>query len=183
MKQSTRENRGEGVRNRVTANATTPGNWQSFLRSDANKSELFTFLAEHLQSLNIEGKVLVSSCNEDAISSTPIDKAGIAPCNQEEADTRIFLHVAPAAKQGLTRAMVRTVDTDVIVLAVASMQKMQNLSELWMAFGTGKNFRFIPCHTIASSLGEESCKALPFFHAFTGCDTVSAFSGVGKKTA
>ena len=183
LKQSTRENRGEGVRKRVTANATTPGNWQSFLRSDANKSELFTFLAEHLQSLNIEGKVLVSTCNEDAISSTPIDKAGIAPCNQEEADTRIFLHVAHAAKQGLTRAMVRTVDTDVIVLAVASMQKMQNLSELWMAFGTGKNFRFIPCHTIASSLGEESCKALPFFHAFTGCDTVSAFSGVGKKTA
>ena len=27
------------------------------------------------------------------------------------------------------------------------------------------------------------CLALPMFHAFTGCDTVSSFSGREKKTA
>ena len=32
------------------------------------------------------------------------------------------------------------------------------------------------------SLGARS-KALPFFHEFTGCDTVSAFVGKGEKTA
>ena len=26
------------------------------------------------------------------------------------------------------------------------------------------------------------CKALPYFHAFTGCDTVSSFNGKGKCT-
>ena len=29
----------------------------------------------------------------------------------------------------------------------------------------------------------QKCLALPMFHAFTGCDTVSSFSGRGKKTA
>ena len=32
-------------------------------------------------------------------------------------------------------------------------------------------------------MGSEMCKALPGFHAYTGCDTVSAFVGRGKKTA
>jgi uncharacterized ParB-like nuclease family protein len=35
--------------------------------------------------------------------------------------------------------------------------------------------------TIVRSLGPRS-KALPFFHAFTGCDTVSAYVWKGKKT-
>lgn len=32
-------------------------------------------------------------------------------------------------------------------------------------------------------LGVEMSKALPFFHALTGCDTVSAFFGIGKVVA
>ena len=35
----------------------------------------------------------------------------------------------------------------------------------------------------AKRLGPGSCDALPLFHALTGCDTVSAFAGRGKKTA
>ena len=52
-----------------------------------------------------------------------------------------------------------------------------------MVFGTGINLRYIPAHSIASSLGPERSKALAAFHAFTGCDTVSCFAGRGKKTA
>ena len=32
-------------------------------------------------------------------------------------------------------------------------------------------------------LGSELCRNLPGLHAFTGCDSVSAFSGKGKVTA
>ena len=39
----------------------------------------------------------------------------------------------------------------------------------------------MPANQIAVNLGEEKCRALSFFHAFTGCDTVSAFSGKGKS--
>ena len=75
----------------------------------------------------------------DDISSTPIHKDGIAPCNHEEADTRIFIHIAHAASDGLLKAIIHTVDTDVVILAIANVHKIQNLDELWIAFGTGKN--------------------------------------------
>ena len=55
--------------------------------------------------------------------------------------------------------------------------------ELWLEFGTGKNYRLIPAHEIAKSIGPERAAALPAFHAFTGCDTTSSFLGRGKKTA
>ena len=74
------------------------------------------------------------------------------------------------------------VDTDVVVLAVTSGQRL-NLAELWIAFGVGKNFRFFAAHEIAAVLGPEKCIALPMFCAFTRCDTVSFFGGKGKKTA
>lgn len=67
-------------------------------------------------------------------------------------------------------------DTDVAVL------EDLNVDALWVTFGKGKDLRWIPIHDIVRSLGPRS-KALPFFHAFTGCDTMSAFVGKGKKTA
>lgn len=57
-----------------------------------------------------------------------------------------------------------------------------NLNELWLAFGTGKHFRFIPAHTIADSLGTEKAKSMLMLHAFTGCDQTSFFVQRGKKT-
>ena len=53
----------------------------------------------------------------------------INPCNHEEADTRMLLHVAHATAQGHQKASIRTVDTDVIVLAVSHFQHLQ-LTEL-----------------------------------------------------
>ncbi len=36
---------------------------------------------------------------------------------------------------------------------------------------------------ICQNLGEPKCQALPFYHAFTGCDTTSQFFGKGKKSS
>ena len=38
-------------------------------------------------------------------------------------------------------------------------------------------------HKIAACLGEEKSRALPIFHALTGCDISTAFVGHGKKSA
>ena len=43
MRQGLRERRGQGVRRRVMSGSTIPGNWQTFLRTDENKTELFAF--------------------------------------------------------------------------------------------------------------------------------------------
>ena len=69
----------------------------------------------------------------------------------------------------------------VVVLAI-SMFSETKPDELWLAFGTGY-FRYIPIHEVVASMDPRICATLPMFHAFTGCDTVSAFCGRGKKTA
>ena len=96
--------------------------------------------------------------------------------------TRMLLHTVHATRHGHTKVVLRTVDTDVLVLAISQMQNL-NLSELWLEFGVGKHYRVIPVHLIAVRIGPVKASALPFFHALTGCDTPSAFAGRGKKTA
>ena len=76
-------------------------------------------------------------------------------------------------------AGIRTVDTDVVVRA----QELQAEYKLWLVFGTGQNFRYLAAHEMAAGLGRKKARALPLFHALTGCDTVSSFTGRGKKTA
>ena len=52
----------------------------------------------------------------------------------------MLLHVAHASKNVHQRIMIQTVDTDVVVLAVAAAQGLKPADELWLAFGTGKSF-------------------------------------------
>ena len=53
------------------------------------------------------------------------DLSSLAPCSHEEADTRLFLHVADAARKGCKKICVLTVDTDVVVIAIAMFQDDQ----------------------------------------------------------
>ena len=63
-------------------------------------------------------------------------------CTHKEADTRLLLHVADAVNRGSRKVCVRAVDTEVIVLAIASFEKI-NPDELWVAFGSGASFKYI----------------------------------------
>ena len=77
--------------------------------------------------------------------------------------------------------MIRTVDTDVVVLAAAHFQGLPNIEQLWIAFETGRDFRHIPIHEIASAICPQMAKGLLFFRAFTGCNVTSYFTNRGKK--
>lgn len=110
------------------------------------------------------------------------DMTSLVPCSHEEADTRLLLHVADAVQKGFRKVYVRTVDTDVVVLAIAMFNQISP-EELWIAFGTKSNFRYIPIHEVVAAMDPRVCATLHVFHAFTGCDTISSFGGRGKKTA
>ena len=182
LKTGTREKRGSGARRRVAPTVKIPPNWKSFLRIDDNKTELFGLLAQEVRSIEAAGKDVYSTYGNQVVSNTTRENLeDLQPCNHEEADTHIFLHVLDAVKQH-RRIMIRTIDTDVFVLAVSQMQRIPQ-KEIWLAFGMGKLFRYYPIHEIARSLGPKKSLALPVFHAFTGCDTVSFFAGKGKKSA
>ena len=62
-----------------------------------------------------------------------------------------------------------------LILSISIFHKLKDhLEELWIDFGIGKNRRFF---------GEGKALALPFFHAFTGCDQVSFMSFASKTNA
>ena len=89
-----------------------------------------------------------------------------------------MVHVAHAANTQ-NNIMISTVDSDVVVLAVyAFAQLTSSLNKL-----ASITYRLIPAHKICAAIGLDKCLALPMFHAFNGCDTVSCFSGRGKRTA
>ena len=54
---------------------------------------------------------------------------------------------------------------------------------MWIAFGQGGNFRWIPVHKVVNTISPESASGLLFIHAFTGYKAASAFRGKGTKSA
>ena len=125
-------------------------------------------------------KHLITTQGNGVLSSNQEDVSTLVPRTHKEADPRIFLHLKDAVLHGYSNASIRTVERDIVVLAITSVNRL-NLSELWVAFGTGKSFRFIAAHEITNTLGPDRCEAFPMFYAFTGCDTVSCFGSKGKK--
>ena len=152
---------------------------------DSNKTDLYKFLSHALLDLfNQEEKQLVTTDEESILSKPSLHEVAlISPCTHEEADSRMLLHVSHAAQCGHHTILIRTVDTDVVVLPVSVTHSLDSECELWLAFGTGKHFRYLSAYKIANRLGPEKSQALPMFHALTGCHTGSSFVGHGKKTS
>ena len=181
LKAVTRNKRGKGIRRRVKCDTKIPGNWVAFLRVNENKEELFHFLADQLVSVEAEhGQVISTKGDSVVFNGQRYDISSLAPCKHEEADTRLLLHAADAGKCGFNKIMLRTVDTDVLVIAIAAFHKLA-LSELWIVFGVGKHLCFVPVHDITSSMAQQKSRALLAFHAFTGSDQTSSFVNKGRR--
>jgi hypothetical protein len=129
---------------------------------------LFSFLSLQIAKLQIEtGRQIIATYHKDVLCTRQRDTIGLAPCTQEEADTRIFLHVSDATKHGYRKVLIRTVDSDVLVLGIAAVQQL-SIDELWVGFASGKSFRYLPTH--------ERCPSC------THSADVSSFAGRGKRT-
>ena len=184
IKASTREKRGQGTRRKVIGKNVMPSNWKSFLRNEENKRELFTFLNTKIASADTLGKDVLVTQDENVLTSN--SSLEMPPCDHEEADTRLVVHITSALNNGCCSFLIRTVDTDVVVILIGkffSFKRMDNNVDIWVAFGSGKNYSLWHINNICSNLGEERSLALPFFHSFTGCDTTSAFFRKGKRSA
>ena len=95
------------------------------------------------------------------------DTSALAPCIHDEAHSRMMIHALDASLHGHRRVKVRSNDTDVVVLAVSIAPALQ-LDELWISFCSSKQVRYLPAHTIATSLGREKASVLPMFQALAG---------------
>lgn len=184
LKEATREKRGKGTRKKVAEQTKLPRDWKGFLQDSSNKEELFSLLSSKVQATTCpENKAIFITSGENILSTR--ENFVSFKCNHEEADTRIILHILYVLQDGHSNVLVRTVDTDVVVLLIGHFHEIIGqypLADIWVAFGMGKHFRHLNINTICNSLGECKSKALPLFHAFTGCDSTSSFSGRGKKS-
>ena len=99
--------------------------------------------------------------------------------NQEEADTRMFLHASDAAHQQI---LIKSSDTDVVEVLVCYFREYIS-ADIFLLSGTRSRAHVINVTQVCEQLGVAVCQALPGLHALTGCDTVSSFAGKGKKAA
>lgn len=188
LKNETRLHRRGTATRRIKVGPTIPvpkgKGWQEFLRDSENKKQLFEYLSEELQETLKCEPYQVYSTKKDLVLSAKqgCNISPLEPCSQEEADTRIMLHLFHAAEQGHKVAFVRTVDTDVVVIATYFFPKLK-LEELWVGLGSGKHYKDVPVHEVSNCLGPEKCSALLLFYAMTGTDQTSAFKNIGKKKA
>ena len=85
---------------------------------------------------------------------------------------------------GSKALMIKANGTDVVGIAISVMKSTGLvLKKMWIAFGQGGNVQWIPVHEVVNIFGPGKASGLSFFHVFTGCDTVYAFRGKGKKSA
>ena len=89
---------------------------------------------------------------------------------------------ANAVSHGYKRILIIANDTDIIVLGISLFSDI-GADKLWVSFGIGNKLRNISIHDICSTMSSAKAKALPAFHALTGSDNTSFFSGMGKKSA
>ena len=97
----------------------------------------------------------------------------------EEADTRLNLHENDAIQNNYKRVIAICRDNDMLLLLNHRGRKE---TEVLMVSGTLKHPKCYPVHIIASKLDTNILENILGFHALTGCDITSSFSGIDKKT-
>ena len=77
------------------------------------------------------------------------DLSPLFPCNQKEADTRIFVHLSHATQNGIEYALLKTVDTDVVAIVLVHFLDLE-IGELWTEFRAVKK-KMVPNSCICST--------------------------------
>lgn len=96
-------------------------------------------------------------------------------CLHEEADTRIIFHLYRSGNE--RNVLIRASDTDILIILLGNMHQL-SAKQIWITAGN-KSAAF-NCTELFKNLGLDVCKALPFLHAYTGCDFNPSFKGKGK---
>ena len=193
IKTQTREKRGD--QSLMTANIQPHMkalDWKKLLTSSKSKSHLTKFytryFCEQAQNLLTDSQsMFISGGLDDKVVQVTHDCVRYSHdlnSNQEEADTRMMLHVQYSGNRNANRVVLVSPDTDVLVLLIHHFSEL-GVSELY--FKTGRtsiyaNYtRFIPVHQLCENMTEEQRHVLLSVYCLTGCDSCSALFSIGKK--
>ena len=185
IKGHTRDERGHGVRLKVGPNVRIHGNWSEFLRDSTNKVKLFKYLSgEVMQRFHSGGDVYITMSNGTTVGHVGPGEDMTTVCSQEEADTRIILQIIHARNCGFSSIVIKTYDSDVIVILIHHLQHFDIIStgcNITVNYGVGKTQRVINIRELACALGVQRSSALPLYVTLNGSESVSAMKGRSKR--
>ena len=98
-----------------------------------------------------------------------------------EADTMLVYHLNMISESSPKQnVVVRATDTDIMIILLYHVPNFK--LNVWMDLGhsSDNTRRYVHITELARHLGPVFCKALPGYHALTGCDYTAAFLGKGK---
>ena len=96
----------------------------------------------------------------------------------------MLLHLKDCLSSGLKDICIISPDTDVLVILLGIFPKLKaqyDFTNIVLQKVLKKNQLTVQIGPLVERLGQQLCQAIPFFHAFSGCDTTSAFKTIGKK--
>jgi len=130
--------------------------------------------------LQLKGKEMYVTVGEICMRLTEdsVNECEALRSSQELADTCVILHAVQCSKSGYSSVVVMSEDTDVFVLCIAFADNVT--CPLCVKCGSKTPVQYVDVGNVTEMLGAAKCKALLGVHAFSGCDTVSAFAGRGK---
>ena len=179
LKEGTRKERGSGTQKNFDDSTNFPPKMrEDFLKNAENKESLNRYLASKFMTFHSGSKILTITYGNTILSSAPqlFEQLDIFHCTAEEADPRLVGHSMNGIRNGYKNVVVRTVDTDVLILLISYFPFMKdNDSQVYALLGNqATNQKLYHVNKLSCNLGLEFCKGLPFFYSFTGCDTVSS---------
>ena len=186
LKEGTRKKRGIGTVFNFNDETKIPTTFEDFLSCSENIDRLNWYLAKIFISYSDFPSVFLVTYNDTILTS---DKAlmkctDITNCISEEADQRSVRHTINCVKMGYSTIVVCTRDTGVLLLPLSVVPHFKEfcpkIPDIYCRFEVGRELRFYNINKMSSQISDETCKALPFFHSFTGCDTVSSFFNHSK---
>ena len=184
MKSHTCETCGCGQFFPFTEATNIPKDFQgNFLRHNRNKVALNSFLTGKLFTHDFDCAIVFISVNSEVkCNSTNVSEEVLhIGYTQEEADTKIIVHVKHCLLNGFRNIVVKTVDTDVVTLLLAHLSLLNSPYEIEVDFNFGKD-RFYKINDICSRITSDQQLALLFFFTFTGWDITSSFFDISKST-
>ncbi|KAG1650017.1 hypothetical protein GQR58_028409 [Nymphon striatum] len=171
----------------IMFNQIKPGhrikNWKRILASTESKAKLTIFLAENWKEECRRSKlcsiILMVTTGEQCfkITNDEVTEMTELRSTHEEADTRMMIHAKHAAVNFRT-VVVISEDTDVFVILLSLHSQIG--TKVLLRRGKKNAMRPIDISRLGTILGKDVCTALIGVHAYTGCDSVSAFAGQGK---
>ena len=156
----------------------------NFLKNNSNKNALNSYLAKKFIDFHQDNaKTFTVTLGNTILSNdtTQLADAEINKCDAEEADQKLVRLMIQCVRANYKLITIRTVDTDVLLLTMSNRHHAGNFGcYVQVMFVTGNTTKMYDINAIAMQLVEDVCKGIPFFHAFSGCDSVSSFFNVGK---